>query len=227
MHNRLVTQAAERVRMVAAIAHDLRTPITALRLRVNAVDEPLRGRMSNDLSRMSDMIGELLDFARIGGRKPQFSSVDLSSLIGTCVASRRDAGDDVKMLDGESVILATDAQLVSRAVENLIDNAVRYGGQTRVSVQKSAKWAMVQVDDEGPGIPDHLLDRAMKPFERLDMSRNRQQGGTGLGLSIVGDIAEALGARFELKNRRRGLRAILALPIRGQNARSGFVVGLN
>ena len=140
---------------------------------------------------------------------------------------RRDAGDDVKMLDGESVILATDAQLVSRAVENLIDNAVRYGGQTRVSVQKSAKWAMVQVDDEGPGIPDHLLDRAMKPFERLDMSRNRQQGGTGLGLSIVGDIAEALGARFELKNRRRGLRAILALPIRGQNARSGFVVGLN
>lgn len=160
------------------------------------------------------MIGEVLDFARMGSRKPQFSLVDLSSLVGTCVTSRRDAGDDVDMLESESIVLATDPQLASRAVENLIDNAVRYGGRTRVSVNKLADWAIIQIDDEGPGIPDDLLGKAMKPFERLDISRNREQGGTGLGLSIVGDIADVLGARFELSNRRRGLRAVLAFPVR-------------
>ena len=220
MHNRLVGQAAERVRLIAAIAHDLRTPITALRLRVNAVEEPSRGRMSSDLSRMSDMIGELLDFATIGGRKPQFSSVDLHALVGRCVISRRDAGDNVTMLDGESLVLITDPDLVIRAVENLIDNAVRYGGETRVNVQQSEEWAIVEVDDDGPGIPDHLLDQAMKPFERLDVSRSREKGGTGLGLSIVGDIAEALGAQFELKNRHCGLRAVLAFPIPAGHAKS-------
>lgn len=215
MHNRLVNQASERVRMIAAIAHDLRTPITALRLRVNAVEEPLRGRMSSDLARMSAMTGELLEFARIGGRTPQIRQVDLSALVNASVANRRDAGGDVTMETGARPVLPTDPELVSRAVENLIDNAVRYGGRTKVSVSVHGEWAHVNVEDDGPGIPSHLHERAKMPFERLDLSRNREQGGTGLGLSIVGDIAQVLGGRFEMANREPGLLAVLELPLGG------------
>ncbi|WP_158298708.1 sensor histidine kinase [Sphingomonas psychrotolerans] len=212
MHNRLVAQAAERVRLIAAIAHDLRTPITALRLRANAIEEPLRGRMSSDLSRLSSMIGEMLDFAAIGGRPPQLSEVDLFELLRTLVAGRVEAGDDVAMTTGEPIILVTDRDLLNRAVENLIDNAVKYGGQARISLIGSLSWAVIRIDDTGPGIPDDSLAEAIKPFERLDASRTDGRTGTGLGLSIVHDIARVLGARFELRNRSPGLSATLMLP---------------
>lgn len=212
MHNRLVTQAAERVRLIAAIAHDLRTPITALRLRVNSVEEPLRSRLSSDLGRLSGMIGEMLDFAAIGGRQPQLSEIDLYELIGNSVANRAEAGDDVTLALGEAFVLTTDPYLLNRAVENLIDNAVRYGGQARVSLQSQYGEAIIRIDDLGPGIPDDMLAEAIKPFERLDASRSSEWNGTGLGLSIVHDIAQILGARFELRNRARGLSAILILP---------------
>lgn len=213
MHGRLVAQSAERVRMVAAIAHDLRTPITALRLRVNDVSEPLRARMTSDLVRMSGMIAELLDFAKLDAHEPQICLVDLTALVRTCVAIRQDAGDDIVLAEMEDITLLTDPLLASRAIENLIDNAIRYGGRTKVNVETSGMWATVQIIDEGPGIPDHLIGLAMKPFERLDDSRNREGGGTGLGLSIVSHISDVLGLQFGLINRQPGLAASLAFPI--------------
>ena len=214
MHNRLVAHAAERVRMVVAVAHDLRTPITALRLRVNSVDEPLRGRMTRDLSRMSEMISEVLEFAAIGSRTPQFSPTEIDELVRDLVASRRDAGADVTSTTLDTAAVMTDAYLLTRALDNLINNALQHAGAAVLSVRREAGRVEVRIEDAGPGIPDDRFDQVMSPFGTLNESRNRDHGGIGLGLSIVMDIAHALGARFELKNIRPGLAATLSLPLR-------------
>ncbi|MDP2180989.1 MAG: HAMP domain-containing sensor histidine kinase [Actinomycetota bacterium] len=214
MHNRLVAHAAERVRMVVAVAHDLRTPITALRLRVNSVDEPLRGRMTRDLSRMSEMISEVLEFAAIGSRTPQFSPTEIDEVVRDLVASRRDAGADVTTTTLDTAAVMTDAYLLTRALDNLINNALQHAGAAVLSVRREAGRVEVRIEDAGPGIPDDRLDQVMSPFGTLNESRNRDHGGIGLGLSIVLDIAHALGARFELKNIRPGLAATLSLPLR-------------
>lgn len=213
MHGRLAEQAEERVRMLAAVAHDLRTPLTALRLRADTLHEPLKGRMGADLRRMGELIDHSLEFAMAGSRRPRLTQVRLDDVARGVVARVADLGAEVVLTEAAPAAAFTDPLLLERALANLIDNAVRYGVRARVSVLADRDEAVLRVDDDGPGIPEALLDRAVRPFERLEPSRNRDKGGTGLGLAIVSDLTDALGGQLTLTNTGEGLRAEIRLPV--------------
>ncbi len=210
MHERIRNQADERIRLLAGLAHDLRTPLTALRLRAEGIAEPLRQRMTDDIGRMTDMVSEMLDRATIGAYEPARTSFDLSGLVQTCCNLWVEAGGAVLWGGGNSVMAQTDPILARRLIENLLDNALRYGTRASVVVFHHAGSAIVTIEDDGPGIPDDRMADALKPFSRLEPTGERQ--GTGLGLAIASQISEAIGATIELTNLSPGLRANVRFP---------------
>jgi signal transduction histidine kinase len=216
MHLRLVAQAQERTRILAAMAHDLRTPLTGLRLRAETAPPAERDRMVADLARMAAMIEEVLAYSRLGDRRIVHEPVDLASLLQECAADREALGQPVS-LDHVATpcVIDGDALLLRRAFDNLVDNGIRYGVAVRVSLVAESGMACVRFDDRGPGIPPEQLARATEPFWRLEPSRSRATGGIGLGLAIVRDAAHSHGGELTLRNLPEGgLRAQLALPLR-------------
>lgn len=220
MHGRLREHSSEQIRIYAALAHDLRTPLTALRLRAEEVDEPLRSRLVGDLERMTQMAAELLERTELAAMRRRLELVDLAALITAWCTDRKEAGDPVKFRPSKPIKVETDPVLLRRAVDNLIDNAVRYGGAATVSITRDHGSVTIAIDDPGPGIPSHLLDHMTKPFVRLELSRNRDQklGGTGLGLSIVKDIAGILGGRLSFATTETGFSAHLLVAELGATA---------
>lgn len=214
MHGRLRESSAEQARIFAALAHDLRTPLTALRLRAEELEEPLRARFVGDLKRMAQMASELLDRTQLAAARPHFQTVDLAELLHAWCADWQEAGEAVTLLAPGTARAETDGALLRRAVDNLIENAVRHGNRAEVSVERGDACIGITVRDRGPGVPTHLLDEITKPFVRLDPSRNRERatGGAGLGLSIAKDIAEILGGRLHLENEAEGFRASISIP---------------
>lgn len=205
MQQRLQRHLSERTQMLAAITHDLQTPLTRLRLRLENVEPAaLRERLIEDLAAMQALIKEGLELARSAGSAEQPVPLDLDSLLESLVADASDAGADVRFSAGCALVLPLRPLAMRRVIANLIDNAVSYAGQAEVSVQRIGQGLCVSVRDRGPGIPAASLEDVLQPFVRLETSRSRQTGGAGLGLAIARVLAEKEGARLQLHNHRDG-----------------------
>jgi signal transduction histidine kinase len=201
MQKRLKRFVSERTQMLAAISHDLRTPLTRLRLQAEYIpDHELRESMLANIDAMRDMLTETLSFAEGDASADASAPFDLASILISLCDEASDAGAQAEY-DGPNHVTAFGKRTaIRRMVSNLIDNAVRYGGAARVSLCEDATDWIVTVADDGPGIPSESFDQAFEPFQRLESSRNRETGGTGLGLSIARDIALAHGGRISLAN---------------------------
>lgn len=211
MRDRLAAEAGERARMLTAIAHDLRTPLTGLRLRIETAPEPQRARMIADVERMQAMIGEVLSFARAAAQPPEL--LDVCSVLADIVADMPAHDGALRLRDGEPALISAPAPAFRRAVENLLRNALDYAGGGTVSVERTDTVVRISIEDSGPGISAVDRDRLLRPFERGESSRSRSTGGAGLGLSIVRDFAIGQRGSFTLTDARGGgTRAILELP---------------
>ena len=209
---RLVDEAKERARILTAVAHDLRTPLTSLRLRIEASPEPQRTRMAADAERMQAMIAEVLDFTRPGDAPCQ--EIAVRPILAQIVADMAGVGGMLTLEPGADVILAVSAGSLRRAVENLARNAIDYAGGGRIALRLEDEMMVVAVSDDGPGIAAQDRERLLRPFERGDGSRNRGTGGAGLGLSIVDSFARLHGGRLILDDAPGGgLVAELRLPL--------------
>lgn len=201
MQRRLQRHLSERTQMLAAITHDLQTPLTRLRLRLENVDDgALRERLIADLAAMQALIGEGLELARSAESREQAVPLDLDSLLQSLVADASDAGADVRLLEGCGLVLPLRPLAMQRVFSNLVNNAITYGGKVEVSAQQRGDGLCVSIRDHGPGIPEEALGSVLEPFVRLETSRSRQTGGAGLGLAIARVLAEKDGASLQLRN---------------------------
>jgi len=214
MSSRVSHMLNEKDVMLGAIGHDLRTPLAALRVRVESVeDERERERMIAGIEDIDHMLDDILSLARIGRSAEPAEPVDIRSLIETIVDEFTDLGHEVRYRRGEKRSARIRETLIRRALRNLIGNAILYGKSADISVEKSQDRLMIHVDDEGPGIPAEKIESMFEPFLRGDASRNRATGGSGLGLTLARAIARDHGGDIMLKNREKGgLRATLLLP---------------
>lgn len=214
MHERLSGMIGERTRMLAALGHDLRSPITALRLRAEMVeDDEIRERMILILDEMQEMTEATLAFARGVSVTEPLERVDLTGLLADLAAELSASGPPVTLAVSTPHILPLRRMALRRALRNLLENAQRYGGGASVGVSHAGKDTFVVIDDAGPGVPEVDLERVFDPFERLETSRSRETGGAGLGLPIARAILRAHGGEVSLSNRPEGgLRATVRLP---------------
>ena len=214
MQDRLHRLVRDRTQMLAALGHDLRSPLTALRLRVEMLeDDEDRIRMTASLDEMQDMVEQTLAWARGVWSAEAQADLDLAALIGELAEEARMTGCAVDWQGAAPLILPARPVALRRALRNLIDNACRYGGGAEIVLERDASMARIEVRDHGPGIPEDRLASVFDPFVRLEASRSRETGGTGLGLAIVHGIAQAHGGTVSLENRAGGgLCARLSLP---------------
>ena len=214
MQARLHTYISERERMLAAVSHDLRTPITRLRLRAELIeDEALRAKFDKDLAEMELMTAAALDFLRGAAADEPVQPVDVLALLESLQADMEEAGHAVRVHGRTHAPYPARPLALKRLLANLIENAVKYGTRAEVSVEDAAGELRIIIADEGPGIPQDELDRVFEPFYRVEGSRSRNTGGVGLGLSVARDIARAHGGDLVLRNRTGGgLETILTLP---------------
>ena len=213
MRDRLGEALKERTAIMAAVAHDLRTPLTGLRLRVEGLAEGPREAAVADIARMERLIAQLLTYVRGEDAPWTPEPLDLADLARECVARQTAMGRDVTLTaDGEHLVRGERDQL-DRALGNLIDNAVLYGDRAELVVAFDADEVVCTIDDAGPGLPPDQLEVVFSPFRRLEASRSRATGGAGLGLSISRSVVERSGGRVALSNRPEGgLRATVRLP---------------
>jgi len=214
MQDRLRRYVDDRTSMVAAIAHDLRTPLTRLRFRIEAAPEEAQAKMTADIDQMEAMIAATLTFVRDAQADPQRTRLELSSLLESIVDDMAETGADVQVNNAEKVVIDADSLALRRLLTNLLENAVKYGSRARATLSVHDRIAEINIDDDGPGVPVPELNRVFDPFYRREPSRNRQTGGIGLGLSVARSIARAHGGDVDLQNRAQGgLRARVTLPV--------------
>ncbi|MDF1855565.1 ATP-binding protein [Pseudooceanicola sp.] len=214
MRSRIERQIEQRTLMLSGVSHDLRTPLTRLRLGLSLLDEAERAPLERDLAEMQKMIEGFLDFAR-GTAEDAPEAVDPIALIHSIVDDAQRAGIAVELVEtAELGPVSLRPLAVRRAVENLIGNAVRYGHRAEVSLTATSRGLCIRVEDDGPGIPAEQRAEALRPFQRLDAARNQDRGGgVGLGLSIAADVARAHGGALRLGDSSRlgGLQADLVI----------------
>ncbi|WP_160287387.1 sensor histidine kinase [Pseudomonas knackmussii] len=219
LHGRIGDYLKERMQLLAAISHDLQTPITRMKLRVEQMDESHeRERLWSDLNEMQHLVREGVAYARsMDGASEAQQRVNLDAFLDSLVLDYQDAGQDVSLEGKSGVSLDTRPHALRRVVGNLLDNALKFGGAAELDVQRDAERVCIRVSDRGPGIAEAELEEVFKPFYRVESSRNRSTGGTGLGLAIAQQLSQALGGRLTLSNREGGgLCAQLELPIHAQ-----------
>lgn len=229
MQDRIRQFVDERGRLLAAISHDLRTPVTRMRLRADQMEPPeLRERFVADLDEIKNLLSTTIDFVRSTDSREETAEVDVAALLESLVEDCRDlnaghAGQTgqpearitLHGADGErATYLKAQPLALKRCLSNLLENAVRYGGgQVDIEVSEADDMLSVAIRDRGPGLPEHYVDTVFEPFFRVEHSRNRQTGGSGLGLSIARNIARQHGGDITLANRQGGgLEALLRLP---------------
>lgn len=219
MQQRIRRLIADRTQVLAALSHDLRTPITVMRLRAEFMeDEEQRAKMLTDLDEMEAMVGSTLAFLRDGTDREQTEVVDLAAMLETICNTMSDAGRAIAFNGLAHAPLRCRPSALKRAFTNLIDNAVKYGavkqgGQAWVTLAAFDGNLRVDIVDTGPGIPEAELDKVFNPFYRIEGSRSRETGGFGLGLTIARTTVRAHGGELELANRPEGgLRATVLLP---------------
>lgn len=232
MQQRIAGYTAERVEILAAISHDLQTPITRMRLRADLMaDETLRDKFRQDLNAMHALVREGVTYARtLHGTAEPSARLDVDALLASIACDYEDAGEQVTLDGAAGAPIVAPPQALRRILVNLIDNALAFGdhaeirvardarpgegqGVARANGQAPASMLAISVLDRGPGIPEDQLQAVFKPFHRLETSRNRDTGGTGLGLAIAQQLATAMGGTLTLQNRPDGgLEARLVLP---------------
>ena len=214
MQVRLRNLIENRTRLLAAISHDLRTPLTLLRLRVeNVGDQEERDKVLATIAEMDSMIEATLKFARDDAVAEPLRPTDLAALLQSITDDMSDAGLPVTMASAEPIVYECRPVALKRALTNLIDNAVKYGKKARAEITVTPKAIEIIVDDEGSGIPESELSRVFEPFYRIEQSRSRETGGIGLGLAIAQSIVQSHGGELVLSNRPTGgLRASMKLP---------------
>lgn len=214
MNRRVVSLIDEKDRMLGAIGHDLRTPLASIRIRAEAIEaEEEREAIARTVQEMSETLEDILVLARTGRAREPARQMDLSALVDAVVEDLEALGAAVTFEDSPRLAIAVQPNLLRRAIRNLIDNGVKYGTRARVRVFAAGSGAAIEVEDDGPGIPDDRIEAVLRPFERLESSRNRDTGGAGLGLAIAQAVAEAHGGSLTLVNRAGGgLTARFTLP---------------
>lgn len=214
MQSRLVSFIEDRTRILAAMSHDLKTPLTRLHLRAELLeDDDSRSRFEKDLSEMQAMVTDALEALRGLEAQAKPVPVDVMALLESLQADNEEMGRSVEIEGRPNAPLVCDPAQLRRCVANLVDNAVIYGQRARIRVEDRPEALTLRIRDDGPGIPDDMLERVFDPFFRLEGSRSRETGGTGLGLSIARNIARALGGDLRLRNAAEGgLEAHLTVP---------------
>ena len=202
MQQRICAQLEQRDQFVAAVSHDLRTPLTRLALRTESLqDVQLRARFGKDIEEMEAMIRATLDYLRGAADPEPWVMLDLQALLHSMAHDAQDCGHDVQVLgDSQVPPVRAQATALKRGIGNLIDNALRYGGSAQLSLGEKDGDVWIAVRDGGPGIPDAELHKVLTPFYRVESSRNRHTGGVGLGLASAADIAERHGGSLRLAN---------------------------
>ena len=215
MQMRLKQQMEERNRFLAAVSHDLRTPLTRLKLRAEKIDaQDLQKNIQSDINEMTAMIDATLDYLRGDGRPEEICFLDVSALVHSLAENAGERGEVVTVSGTAKPIMAQPVALL-RCLNNLIENALRYGNRADIKLDDSGDKLIISIRDAGAGVPEDQLEAVFAPFYRLDQSRSRHTGGVGLGLSIARDIARKQGGDITLKNAPEGgLIATLVLPKR-------------
>lgn len=220
MESRIADLLDEKDLMLGAIGHDLKTPLAALRVRIEAVeDDTERGRMAATIEDINRSLDDILSLARVGRPSDPVEPTELSALVADVIGEFEDMGEPVELGETDRIVLPVRATWMRRALRNLVSNAMRYGERARVSLRKEGRMALLRIEDDGPGIPEDEISRMMEPFTRLDASRNSGTGGTGLGLALARAIADQHGGTLMLANRRdrtgriSGLTATVQLPL--------------
>jgi signal transduction histidine kinase len=214
MQSRLAEYLRERTQVLAAMSHDLKTPITRLRLRAELLDDAqLRVKFGNDLQEMEAMVASALDFLRGMDNGEPVQPVDVNALLESLQADLRETGGVVTIKGQAAGPYAGRPQALKRCLANLLENAIKYGTSAQVLVEDQADRLQISILDQGPGLPPDQMIKVFEPFYRVEGSRNRDTGGTGLGLAIAKNVAELHGGGITLHNRTEGgLAAVLTLP---------------
>lgn len=214
MQERLRRYVQDRTSMIGAIAHDLRTPLTRLRFRIESAPDEMKAKMASDIDQMDAMVAATLAFVRDASQPRIRTRLELSSLLESVVDEMADMGQAVTLERADRVVIEGDPIGLRRLVTNLIENGLKFGGAARVRLfVDAAGCATIEVDDDGPGLSPRDLERVFEPFFRAEPSRSRDTGGIGLGLAVARSIARAHGGDVLLENRAEGgLRATVRLP---------------
>lgn len=220
MEARIAGLLDEKNVMLGAIGHDLKTPLAALRVRIESVeDDAERARMASTIEDITATLDDILSLARVGRPSDPLERTDLSALVASVVEEYEDMGEDVALDESVRVALPVRATWLRRAIRNLAGNALRYGSQARIGLRKDRTHAIIRIVDTGPGIPDNQIAVMMEPFTRGESSRSRETGGAGLGLTLARAVAEQHGGTLSLANQIgmngevEGLVAELRLPL--------------
>ncbi len=214
MQSRLAAYLRERTQVLAAMSHDLKTPITRLRLRAELLDDAeLRTKFGNDLQEMEAMVSSALDFLRGLDNGEPLRPVDVNALLESLRADLGETGGVVVIEGRAATPYPGRSQALKRCLANLLENAIKYGKTAQVIIEDGGERLRIRILDQGPGLPAEQLGKVFEPFYRVEGSRNRDTGGTGLGLAIAKNVAELHGGSIELRNRAEGgLEAVLVLP---------------
>ena len=214
MEARIGAMLDEKDVMLGAIGHDLKTPLAALRVRVESVENDIaRGRMVDSIEDITRTLDEILLLARVGKNGEAAERTDLAALAASVVEEFEDMGEIVE-LEASRVVAPVHLTWLKRGLRNLVSNALRYGGNAKVAVFAQGDCAILRVEDSGPGIPQERIAEMLEPFTRGEASRNRETGGAGLGLTLARAVADQHGGELELSNRPQGgLRAEFRLPL--------------
>ncbi len=220
MEGRIAALLDEKDVMLGAIGHDLKTPLAALRVRIECVDDTTeRARMAATIEDITRSLDDILSLARVGRPSDPLEPAELCALVGQIADEFEDMGEPVSFAPCERIVLPLRVTWLRRAARNLVSNALRYGKVARVAVLREDGQVAIRVEDDGPGIPESDIARMLEPFTRGDPSRNSGTGGAGLGLTLARAIAEQHGGRLTLANRRAadgtviGLSATITLPL--------------
>jgi signal transduction histidine kinase len=214
MAERLTRLLRERAQMLAAIGHDLRSPVTAMRLRLEMLDdEEARERIGASVDEIETLVEAALALARGGGADQPRETVDLATLLGEIVAGLHETGADVTLDAPDPVTVYAAPAALRRALRNVAENAVRYGDRARIRLRATPGTARIEIADDGPGIPPAERERVFEPFVRLETSRSRETGGSGLGLAIARAAIDGHGGTIAFTEAEGGgACAVITLP---------------
>ncbi len=215
MQARIGSMLDEKDVMLGAIGHDLKTPLAALRVRIESVeDEVARAKMAATIEDITRTLDEILVLARVGRSDAQPEKTELVALAASVVEEFEDMGRPVTLSSEARLAAPVHLTWLKRGLRNLVTNALRYAGTARVAVRRDGDMAVLEVEDEGPGIPEDRIHEMLEPFTRGEASRNRETGGAGLGLTLARAVAEQHGGALILSNRPEGgLRAEIRIPL--------------